>query len=324
MENVKTSKTPTLTRPNTVLELRNVTKAFGNRIAVNNISFKIEEGEIFGFLGPNGAGKTTTMKMICGLTKLTKGNIYICGKSVKNHEQVNKLIGGLIENPIMYGYMSAYDNLKYYASLYSNISKTDIIAYAKIVGLENRLKDKVSTYSLGMKQRLGICQALLHNPKLLVLDEPLSGLDPSGVKEMRDFLKLLAHKQKIAILISSHMLGEMEQLCDTVGIINNGHLVEVKSITQLREGQQNSKRIKVKVNYPNFAGKIIINEMRLKVDVAGDSIIVHTTENDITRITEKLLKYNVSIFGIEVVTKSLEDIFTDIIKKKNLGKINIF
>lgn len=311
-------------KPATVLELKNVTKAFGNRIAVNNVSFKIEEGEIFGFLGPNGAGKTTTMKMICGLTKITKGQIFVCGKPVKNHEVTNKYIGGLIENPIMYNYMSAYDNLKYYASLYSNISKTDIIAYAKIVGLENRLKDKVGTYSLGMKQRLGICQALLHSPKLLVLDEPLSGLDPNGVKEMRDFLKLLAHKQRIAILISSHMLGEMEQLCDTVGIINNGQLVEVKSLNQLREGQENSKKIKVKVGTPNFAGKVIINELRLKVDVAGDSIIVHTSEKNITRITETLLKYKISIFGIEVVTKSLEDIFTDLIKKKNLGKINIF
>ena len=323
MEN-KTAPKIVARKPATVLELKNVTKAFGNRIAVNNISFKIEEGEIFGFLGPNGAGKTTTMKMICGLTKITKGQIFVCGKPVKNHEQVNKYIGGLIENPIMYNYMSGYDNLKYYASLYSGISKTDIIAYAKIVGLENRLKDRVGTYSLGMKQRLGICQALLHNPKLLVLDEPLSGLDPSGVKEMRDFLKLLAHKQKIAILISSHMLGEMELLCDTVGIINNGHLIEVKSINQLRQGQENSKRIRIKVDVPNFAGKVIINELRMNVDVAGDSIIVHASEKDITKITEKLIKYKISIFGIEVVTKSLEDIFTDIIKKKNLGKINIF
>lgn len=324
MENNSSTKGVVTRRPTTILELKNVTKAFGNRIAVNNISFKIEEGEIFGFLGPNGAGKTTTMKMICGLIKLTRGQITVCGKSVKSHEQANKYIGGLIENPIMYNYMSAYDNLKYYASLYPNISKTDIIAYAKIVGLENRLKDKVGTYSLGMKQRLGICQALLHNPKLLVLDEPLSGLDPSGVKEMRDFLKLLARKQRIAILISSHMLGEMEQLCDTIGIINNGYLIEVKSINQLRQGQETSKRIKIKVDCPNFAGKVIINELRLKVDVAGDSIIVQTSEKNITKVTETLLKYKISIFGIEVVTKSLEEIFTDIIKKKNLGKINIF
>ena len=197
--------------------------AYNNRIAVNNISFRINEGEIFGFLGPNGAGKSTTMKMICGLTKITRGEIYVCGKSVKkDYVETAKLIGGLIETPIMYNYMSGYDNLKYYASLHTSVKKSDILAYAKVVGLENRLRDKVSTYSLGMKQRLGICQALLHKPKLLILDEPLSGLDPAGVKEIRDFLKLLARKQHIAILVSSHMLGEMEQLCDTIGIINNG------------------------------------------------------------------------------------------------------
>jgi len=308
-----------------ILELKNVTKTFGNRIAVNNVSFKINEGEIFGFLGPNGAGKSTTMKMICGLSKITRGNIYVCGKSVKkDFTETAKMIGGLIETPIMYNYMSGYDNLKYYASLYPSVKKSDIMSYAKVVGLENRLKDKVGTYSLGMKQRLGICQALLHNPKLLVLDEPLSGLDPAGVKEIRDFLKLLARKQHIAILVSSHMLSEMELLCDTVGIINNGQLIEQKTITQLRQGQESTKRVKIKVGSPNFAGKVILNELRFKVDIAGDSVIVHTNENYISKITEKLVKYNILIYGIEVVSKSLEDMFMEIINKKNSGKHNIF
>lgn len=322
---VKTeSKTlASISRP--VLELKNVTKSFGNRIAVNNISFRINEGEIFGFLGPNGAGKSTTMKMICGLTKITKGNIFVCGKSVKSdYVETAKLVGGLIETPIMYNYMSGYDNLKYYASLHTGIKKSDIYAYAKVVGLENRLKDKVGTYSLGMKQRLGICQALLHRPKLLVLDEPLSGLDPAGVKEIRDFLIQLARKQHIAILVSSHMLGEMEMLCNTIGIINNGFLIEQKTINQLKQGQESAKRVRIKVGTPNFAGKIILNELKFKVDIAGDSVIVHTNEKFITQITEKLLKYKIAIFGIEVITKSLEDIFMEIINKKNSGKHNIF
>ena len=311
--------------PKPVLELKNVTKTFGNRIAVNNVSFSINEGEIFGFLGPNGAGKSTTMKMICGLTKITRGNIFVCGKSVKtDFVQTAKMIGGLIETPIMYNYMSGYDNLKYYASLHSNVKKSDIYAYAKIVGLENRLKDKVGTYSLGMKQRLGICQALLHKPKLLILDEPLSGLDPAGVKEIRDFLKLLAKKQRIAILVSSHMLGEMELLCDTIGIINKGYLIEQKTINQLKQGQESSKRIRIKVGTPNFAGKIILNELHFKVDIAGNSVIVHTNEKYITQITEKLIKYKILIYGIEIITRSLEDIFMEIINKKNSGNNNIF
>ena len=307
-----------------ILDVSNVTKSFGNRVAVNNVSFTIREGEIFGFLGPNGAGKTTTMKMICGLTSITKGQIRICNYDMpKDQEKALSYVGALIENPLMYPNMTGWDNLKYYASLYNNVSEKDIKKYAKIVGLEARLKDKLKTYSLGMKQRLGIAQALLHSPKLLVLDEPLSGLDPNGVKEMRDFLKILAHEYRISILISSHMLSDMEQICDTIGIINNGQLLEIKSITALRETIEGAKRIQVKVDYPNFAGKIIVNEMRLKVDLAGNRVLVYTGEDKISAITQKLVSYGINIFGIEVATKSLEQIFLEIINNKTKGKTNI-
>lgn len=307
-----------------VLEIRHLTKTFGDRIAVNNISFSVKKGEIFGFLGPNGAGKTTTMKVICGLSKATQGEVFICGISVrKNFEKAIAHVGAIIENPLMYGYLSGYDNLKYYASLYKGINKNKIIECAKIVGLENRLKDKVSTYSLGMRQRLGICQALLHDPKLLVLDEPLSGLDPAGVKEMRDFLRHLAHKKNIAILISSHMLGEMEMLCDTYGIINNGHLLEVKTISQLQAGIEGSKKIKIAVDYPNFAGKIIVNEFQYKVEVAGNNVLISAPKAAISKITSRLISYNISIFGIDFVSKSLEQLFLEIIDKRNKGKSGI-
>lgn len=308
-----------------VLKLENVTKAFEDRVAVNNVSFDIHEGEIFGFLGPNGAGKTTTMRMICGLTKPTHGTITICGYNVQRDlEKAMQLTGGIIENPLMYGYMSGYDNLKYYASLYKGINKQTILAYGKIVGLEHRLKDKVKFYSLGMRQRLGIAQALLHNPKLLVLDEPFSGLDPQGVVEMRKFLKNLAQKYKIAIMVSSHMLAEMEQLCDTLAVINNGQLIELKTIRQLKEGIIGSKRIKFKVDYPNFAGKVVINEFRYKVDVAGNSIFVSAGEDQVSEISKRLLENGLSIFGVEFITKSLEDIFIELIKQKTNGRIEIF
>lgn len=307
-----------------VLDVSSVTKTFGNRVAVNNVSFTIKEGEIFGFLGPNGAGKTTTMKMICGLSGITKGQIRICNYDVpKDSEKALRYVGALIENPLMYPNMTGMDNLKYYASLHKNITKKDIIKYARVVGLEQRLKDKLKTYSLGMKQRLGIAQALLHSPKLLVLDEPLSGLDPNGVKEMRDFLKILAREYKIAILISSHMLSDMEQICDTIGIINNGQLLEIRSITSLRESIEGAKRIQIKVDYPNFAGKILVNEMQIKVDIAGNRVLAYTTEDQITTITQKLLGYGISIFGIEIVSKSLEQIFLEIINNKTKGKTNI-
>ena len=307
-----------------VLDVSNVTKVFGNRVAVNNVSFSIREGEIFGFLGPNGAGKTTTMKMICGLTSITKGTIRICNYDMpKEQEKALSNIGALIENPLMYPTMSGLDNLKYYASLYKNISKDDIIKYARVVGLEHRLKDKVKTYSLGMKQRLGIAQALLHSPKLLILDEPLSGLDPNGVKEMRDFLKILAKNYKIAILISSHMLADMEQICDTVGIINNGQLLEIKSINNLRESIGGTKRLQIKVDYPNYAGKIIVNELKLKTEIAGNRILVHTDQEQVGKVSQTLIKYGINIFGIDIVSKSLESIFLEIINNKQKGKTSI-
>lgn len=307
-----------------VLDVTNVTKAFGNRVAVNNVSFTLHEGEIFGFLGPNGAGKTTTMKMICGLCGITKGTIRICGFDMpKDKEKALANVGALIENPLMYPNMTGMDNLKYYASLYKNIKTEDIIKYAKVVGLEHRLRDKVKTYSLGMKQRLGIAQALLHSPKLLILDEPLSGLDPNGVKEMRDFLKTLAKEYNIAILISSHMLSDMEQICDTIGIINSGQLLEIRSMNSLKASAEGSSRIQIKVDYPNFAGKIIVNELQLKCELAGNKVLVSADESKINNITQKLLGYGISIFGIEIVSKSLEEIFLDIINLKTKGKTSI-
>ena len=307
-----------------ILDVSNVTKTFGSRVAVNNVSFTIKEGEIFGFLGPNGAGKTTTMKMICGLSSITKGQIRICNYDMpKDSEKALSYVGALIENPLMYPNMTGMDNLKYYASLYKNISKKDIIKFSRVVGLEQRLNDKLKTYSWGMKQRLGIAQALLHSPKLLVLDEPLSGLDPNGVKEMRDFLKTLAREYKIAILISSHMLSDMEQICDTIGIINNGQLLEIRSITSLRESIDGAKRIQIKVDYPNFAGKILVHELQIKADIAGNRVLAYTTEDRITDITQKLVGHGVSIFGIDVVSKSLEQIFLEIINNKTKGRTNI-
>lgn len=307
-----------------VLDVSNVTKVFGNRVAVNNVSFSIREGEIFCFLGPNGAGKTTTMKMICGLSSITKGTIRICNYDMpKDQEKALANVGALIENPLMYPNMSGLDNLKYYASLHKNIDKDDIVKFARIVGLEHRLKDKVKTYSLGMKQRLGIAQALLHSPKLLILDEPLSGLDPNGVKEMRDFLKILAKTYNIAILISSHMLSDMEQICDTVGIINNGQLLEIKSINNLKESIGGTKRIQIKVDYPNYAGKIVINELKLKAEIAGNRLLVHADQNMVGKITQTLSRYNINIFGIDIVSKSLENVFLEIIGNRQKGKTSI-
>ena len=244
-----------------VLKVRNLTKKFGTRVAVNNISFEVYEGEIFGFLGPNGAGKTTAIRMITGLARPTNGDVYICDKSIKtNFERAIINVGGIIENPSMYNNFSGMENLKYFAGLYKGITKERIDEVVKIVGLEDRIHDKVKNYSLGMKQRIGIAQALLHSPKLLILDEPTNGLDPNGIIDMRNFLKKLATEEGIAILVSSHILAEMELMCDTVGIMNLGRLESIKSIDSIKKKETGPQTITVTVSFPNYAGKLIMEK----------------------------------------------------------------
>ena len=306
-----------------VLNVRNVTKKYGERFAVDNVSFEILEGEIFGLIGPNGAGKTTLIKMITGLAKPTVGDVFICGNNIEtDFAKAIQNVGGIIENPELYSYMSGMDNLKFFASLYPNINQAKINEVVSLVGMENRIYDKVKTYSLGMKQRVGIAQALLHNPKLLILDEPTNGLDPNGIKDMRNFLKDLARQKNISILVSSHILSEMEQLCDTVGIIDSGKIVELKTIEQIKKGIKEEQKLCIKVDYPNFAGKIVMLKYKIPVYLAGNTIIFKMSEKNIPSITALLIKEGISIYGISTIDKSLEEVFTEILeKRKSQGKI---
>lgn len=301
-----------------ILVCKGLSKKYGERYAVKNVNFDVLEGEIFGLIGQNGAGKTTIIKMITGLAKPTEGEVFVCGISIQKHfPKAVRNIGGIIENPEMYGYMSGMDNLKYYASLYGGISQKKIEDIVKLVGMERRIYDKVSTYSLGMKQRIGIAQALLHSPKLLILDEPTNGLDPNGIKEMREFLKKISRKEKISILISSHILSEMEQLCDTVGIIDNGEIVDVRTISSIKKGAEQGTKISIKVDYPNYAGKIIIHNFRIPVMLDGKNVLFELEESQIPKVSATLIKEGVSIYNITTVTKSLEDMFTEIISRKS-------
>jgi ABC-2 type transport system ATP-binding protein len=191
-----------------ILELKNVTKTLGKRKVVDHVSFDVHTGEIFGFLGPNGAGKTTTIKMIMGLLSVDEGEIFINGISLKkDFEGAMAAVGGIIENPELYDYMTGRQNLKLFGRMSDNIPQAgyeEIIAQVKLL---NRIDEKVKKYSLGMRQRLGVAQALLHNPKLLVLDEPTNGLDPAGIRELRNTLKECAEKEGLAVLVSSHQIG---------------------------------------------------------------------------------------------------------------------
>ena len=199
---------------NTVLEIKNLTKTYGKRKIIDNISLEIKEGEIYGFLGPNGSGKTTTIKMILRLIEKDSGTIKVKGyDNKKEFEKAMEYIGAIVENPDMYNYMSGLDNLKLHARL-RNVDSKRIYEVLELVGLKDRAKEKVKKYSLGMKQRLGLALTLLHKPKVLILDEPTNGLDPAGIKQLRDILKEIAHKEGVAVFVSSHILSEMQQMCD--------------------------------------------------------------------------------------------------------------
>ncbi len=305
---------------NNVLEIRNLTKKFGDRIAVNNVSFVIHEGEIFGFLGANGAGKSTTIKMITGLTTITSGDAYIMNNSVKyKFENAMEYVGTIVEIPEFYTYLTGYQNLKYFAKLSNITDKNQIDKVVSIVGLSNRINEKVSKYSLGMKQRLGVAQALLNNPKLLILDEPTNGLDANGIREFRMLLKDLAHKEKIAILISSHILGEMQNLCDTIGIIDNGVLLETNRMCDIKKEVTENGSQYIKCNAPNYAGKIIEQDYKISVKICNNKVLFTADENTIARIIIDLTKRNIAVYGAGEVDASLEDIFLTVV---NEGKSN--
>lgn len=217
-----------------VLKIKNLTKVYNKKRVVDGLTLNVEAGQIYGFLGPNGAGKTTTIKMITGLIKKDAGDIVINGiDAVKNHDVAMNYVGAIVEVPSFYEYMSGMENLKLYARL-RNIKKEQILKIVKLVKLENKINEKVKKYSLGMKQRLGLAVSLLHSPKLLILDEPTNGLDPEGIRELRELLKKIAHEDNVAVFVSSHLLSEMQLMCDKVAIINNGKIVKVESMDSIK------------------------------------------------------------------------------------------
>lgn len=210
---------------NVILRAENLEKNFRDLRAVNNINFSLEKGDVFGFIGPNGSGKTTTIRMILGLLKADKGNVYINGHSIKDeyYEAVSS-VGALVEGPAFYEYMTAEENLECFGSYSKGVTKERINYLLKLVGLSQRGKDKVKEFSLGMKQRLGIAQALLNEPELLILDEPTNGLDPEGIKDIRKLIKDLSN-DGVTVFVSSHMLSEIENVCNKILIIKDGNKV---------------------------------------------------------------------------------------------------
>lgn len=217
-----------------ILKCENLKKQVKNKVIVENISFSVNDGDVIGLIGANGAGKTTIIKLILGLIKLTEGKVHINGFDIEEDfiKAIEK-VGAIVETPDLYMYLSGYDNLKITANNYKNIPKSRIDEAVKLVGLENRIKDKVSTYSLGMRQRLGIAEAIINNPQLLILDEPTNGLDIEGIIEIRNLIKSLSEKG-IAILISSHNLTEIENVCNRIIAIKSGNIIVDEPIEEFK------------------------------------------------------------------------------------------
>lgn len=323
-----------------ILEIKNVTKVYRRKgknsiRAVDDISFNVNPGEVVGFLGPNGAGKSTAIKIITGIANATEGSISIMNHDInKEREKAMKHVGGVIESPDMYLDWSGYDNLKYFASLHpretmeeenkgSTLSKKDldevrIKEVLELVGLTERKKELVKRYSLGMKQRLGIAQALLNRPKLLILDEPANGLDPAGIKDIRDMVKMLAHQYNMGILISSHQLAEMQLMCDRVLIINKGKLIAEKKISEIEESKQ-EQTIVLTTDKPEEAAALLKEKFNIEVRIEKNTLYLNTDEST-SNITRELVLAGINIYGVQIKEGSLEDVFINLTKG---GSINV-
>ncbi|MFE8701925.1 ABC transporter ATP-binding protein [Cytobacillus sp. FJAT-54145] len=293
-----------------IIQTNQLTKTFGKRAAVEDVNLQIRKGEIYGFLGPNGAGKTTTIRMLLGLSKPTKGSIHIFGKDMKKEKlNVLKKVGSLVEYPSYYGHLTAKENLEAVRRLI-DAPKSRIDEVLSIVRLSNEATRPVKGFSLGMKQRLGIATALLGNPELLILDEPTNGLDPSGILEVRELIKSMPKEHGITIVVSSHLLSEIDQMATQVGIISKGKMIFQDSIETLR--RQASNKIKISVNDSEKAWKWLLSNGHNAEMEKGNLYIDYSTDEKVSAIVEKLVKNQFSIYRVQEEKKSLEDIFLQI------------
>lgn len=295
-----------------VLEVDRLTKQIGNRKIVDRLSFQMRKGQIVGLLGPNGAGKTTTIRMMVGLIAMTEGDVRIKGYSVRHSfSKAIGHVGGIIENPEFYSYMTGYDNLKQYQRMNKNVSEARIEEVLALMGLTEAKHKKVKTYSLGMRQRLGIAQALLHKPSILILDEPTNGLDPAGIREMRNYLKNAAKQEGIAVLVSSHLLSEIELMCNEVVVIQQGKLVTVKQLGG-DTADQDEVRLSLRVDQLVNTKTLIDCSQNMKVlGVNSDrgELTIQTRDAEIPKLVSLLAAQGIGIYRIEEHRETLEDEF---------------
>lgn len=296
-----------------IVRLRNVTKRIGGKTIIDKLTFDVPRGEIFGFLGPNGAGKTTTIRMMVGLMSISEGEIRIDGHNVKqDFEQAILHVGAIVENPEFYKFLSGYHNLLHYSRMIPGITRHRINEVVKLVKLENRIHDKVKKYSLGMRQRLGVAQAILHKPSLLILDEPTNGLDPAGIRELRDYLRYLTKEEGITVIVSSHLLSEMELMCDRVAVIQQGKLVDIKLIQDFVGRNETTQTYIIEVDAADHALSVLQGtDNVIRVDGNPEGLEVSTERGHIPAIAARLVQADIRIYGIRVQHRTLEDRFLE-------------
>ena len=288
-----------------ILKCQDLHKKLGKKEILKGVSLELNKGDILGFIGPNGAGKTTTIKLILGLQSINSGSVEINGYDIeKQFTKAISKVGAIIENPDLYMYLTGFDNLKLVANMYPNVDRTRIMEVVKLVKLDNRINDKVSKYSLGMRQRLGVAQAILHKPNLLILDEPTNGLDPEGIKELRDLLKDLAQKKKMAIFISSHNLAEIETLCNKVCIIQNGSVIENTDMAKVKETAQGYYHFII--NNTENLSEILSYPMEIQ---DNQEVRINVSREQVPEVVKSLVRHDIKIYEIHEEQMSLEDAF---------------
>lgn len=296
-----------------VIETKQLTKIYGTQTAVNAVNLHVKKGRIYGLLGRNGAGKTTIMKMVLGLASITSGEVEVFGQNIKGREKrVYPRIGAIIETPGFYPNLTGTENLEIFAKLRGTAAPDAVKSALEIVGLPYKDKKLFSKYSLGMKQRLGIANAILHDPELLILDEPTNGLDPIGIAEMRDFIKDLSAMRGKTILISSHILSEIALLADDIGIIDHGVLLEESGMAELEK--KNSKYILLQVSDVPKASLILERQFHVKDYSVQDekTIRLYDTALDMAAVNKALVVQDVSVISSQLCNDTLEDYFKKI------------
>lgn len=297
-----------------IVETHNLSKSYGGTNRVHQVNLAVETGQIFGFLGPNGAGKTTTLKMLVGLIKPTEGTVKVFGKDLNKHRpSILNQTGSLIESPSYYGHLTGLENMKVMQRL-RNVPNKNIDEALKIVRLENQKHKQADQYSLGMKQRLGIAMALLAFPSLLILDEPTNGLDPAGIGEIRELIKSLPGQYGITVLLSSHLLSEIEQIATSVGIISDGKLLFQGTMQSLQAN--NKTTIRFQTTDTTRAEKILLTQGYMPTVHGKQLVFNYLRDEEVSQMNKVLVEHDIPVIRIEEHKKSLEDIFLDLTGKE--------